>query len=398
MKVHIKEKFSSWNGYKELTFAGVLRRYWEYYNDYNENIGISKEWNEETQKTYQDIYNDCILPLLTNGKAMRLYTRDELLVVIKNLKFANKSKISTNDHYEHLIKVVCKVSQEQMGIPNCWVDTNEDDIKEREKAQWLIQRSFTKDQEFAICKLLMRKPEEVIGEHIGLLFMLLGLCRNGEAAGLDWRDLVNLEEYPDVYSIIISKKTKRNSNHTEARLKTQNGFRKIPLIDMLRNYLLQYKAYIKILIESGQLTMPEGKTIDDLPIAHKGSDFLRRCSASDLSRAGKELFEELGYRSDKLVQVHNEELFLLGNEKYEEPIEKDPTAYILRRHGCTRLVGLGFTEAEIDFCMGHSMKDDRETRDMLFNDDLQFELYNKLKNHPLNKRREELLNNLFSKD
>lgn len=396
MKVYINENFYLWNGYKELTFAGVLYRFWEFYNDYDENVGISQGWNEETKKTYLGIYNECILPLLPNGKAMRLYTRSEFEAIIGQLKSNAKSKDSTNDHFEHLVKVVCKAAQEHLGIPNCWIDYNEDDARETEKARWLIQRSFTKAQEFEVCKLLMKKPEEIEGEYIGLLLMLFCLCRNGEAAALDWADLRSLDEHPEVYSVVIDKKTKNNTNVTEPWLKTQNGYRKNPLVDALRDFLLKYKVYIESLIESGDLVLPEGKTIEDLPIAHKGRNFLKRCSAGDLSRAGKQIFEMLGYRSQKLQEIHNEELFLLGNDISDEAIEKDPTTYILRRHGCTRLVGLDFTESEIDFVMGHSMNDDPETRDMFFNDDLQYEMYMKLKNHPLNKRSKELLEDLFS--
>ena len=240
----------------------------------------------------------------------------------------------------------------------------------------------------------MKKPEETKGEDIGLLLMLFGSCRNGEAAGLNWKDLMPLKEHPEVYSILITKKTKYNSNKTELKLKTSNGYRKIPLIDVFRDFLLNYKSYIESLIDSGQFSLPCGKTLDDLPIAHKGNDFSHRCSTSDLSEAGKRLFEALGYRSNILQEVHNEELFLLGNEIYSEPIEKDPTAYILRRHFCTRLVGLGLTDSEIVFCMGHSMWDVREPRDMFFNDDLQFEIYKKLKSHPINKQKEVLLRDI----
>ena len=55
-------------------------------------------------------------------------------------------------------------------------------------------------------------------------------------------------------------------------------------------------------------------------------NFLKRCSAGDLSRAGKQIFEMLGYRSQKLQEIHNEELFLLGNDISDEAIEKDEKA------------------------------------------------------------------------
>ena len=393
---YIDEKFVSWPSRREITFAGVIRRFWKHINDYNENVGISRGWNEETQKTYIEYYNDRILPLLPNGKAMSSYTRDEFETAIKMLKEKYTSEVSTNDHYEHLIKVVCRVAQEQLDISNCWEDTGDNDLKETQKAKWLIKRKLSEEEEFAICKLLTKRPEDAQGEDIGVLLMNFCSCRNGEAAALDWRDFENLIEHPEVYSIVIKKKTRRNSSDTEARLKTPNGYRKVPAVEFLRDFLLSYKAYVESLIESGELVLPEGKTIDDLPIAHKGKNILKRCSAGDLSKAGKKIFEKIGYRSSKIAAIHNAEVILYRDSANGESIEKDPTTYIFRRNFCSTTKILRLTEAEIHFCMGHSMKNDRETRDMFFCDDLQYEMYLKLNNHPINKKREELLENFFT--
>lgn len=365
----------------ELTFAGVLRRYWVVLDEFEENIGVSSGWNEDTQKRYAEYYNSRILPLLTNGKALSAYTREEFENVVNTLKSNYKSEEGTNDHYEHLIKRVCQVGYEQHGIPNCWDDNKEDSRKELEDALGFVKRSFTRKEELDIFKRLVKPPEEISGEEIGLLLMMFTGVRNGEAAGMNFGDIYQSQEYNDMYYCEVNKKTRNNSNETEERLKTPNGYRQIPLPDVFVNYLIMYKSYVEECIKIGKLVLPEGMTINDIPIAHRNKAFLTRCSSVDLSRAGMELFEELGYRSEKITIAHAVENGVFINKGL---IEKDPTTYIFRRHFCTRIKGLRFTDAEIHNCMGHSLINDKEIKNMFLDDDLKYEMYKKLKNHPLN--------------
>ena len=61
---------------------------------------------------------------------------------------------------------------------------------------------------------------------------------------------------------------------------------------------------------------------------------------------------------------------------------KDPTTYLLRRNLGTHLYLLGMNETEIQYIMGHSIEDPYIIRNHFGNEDLLYEIHQKMKNRP----------------
>lgn len=389
---YIYTTFFSRGANRKYSFAGVVRECWVVKDVFGDNIGISQRWNEETQKRYAEYYNQRILPMLDNSVALEDFSKDYFILVIDRLKDRYKSEDTTNDHYEHLIKVVCEAGERFLKIPNCWVDRSVEDNTDNETTQGkIIPKSFSDEEEFAICKELMKPVESITGEYLGLLLMLVCGLRNGEAAGINFGDIYKIKGYNELYCLKVRKQSMLNSNNIDFKLKTKNGYRIIPLVDVFIKYICKYRNYIEGLIDKGDLKLPDLQTIDDLPIAHRKNNYLKRCSSADLSKAGQDLFIKLGYREDNVKNIHISDVFLYESKGKDFPVEKDPTTYILRRNFATRIKGLGFTEAEIHNCMGHSLINDMIPKFIFSNYDIQYEMAKKLKLNPLNIRANELL-------
>ena len=143
----------------------------------------------------------------------------------------------------------------------------------------------------------------------------------------------------------------------------------------------------KNLIEQHYKDLGMEVDVDALPIACRGTDYQRRCSAGNIGNAGRDHLLALFYPQRRLAAMEevlrseatqeDPKLFILGLE------EKDPTTYSLRRNAVTRMHQCGLTESEIQFFTGHKIEDNYDSREDFVDEDKLRKIARKLEQHPI---------------
>jgi hypothetical protein len=101
-----------------------------------------------------------------------------------------------------------------------------------------------------------------------------------------------------------------------------------------------------------------------MPIACRGKNYLNRCDTPALSRAGRKMFFEIGMRKEYIVSfgLSIEQDHLAAQEMSAEEefalIEREPTAYAMRRNTATHLYNVGLDENQSSYIMGHKIYDE----------------------------------------
>ena len=100
----------------EPTFAGVLRKYFNYRDEFGTNLGISKRWNDDTKASFVRDYNERLIPALTflfgKEKPLHSYTANEFEQTLEYLKDQYHYANNTLLHYRHLLWVVYRAGFE----------------------------------------------------------------------------------------------------------------------------------------------------------------------------------------------------------------------------------------------------------------------------------------------
>lgn len=373
----------------DLTLTGVARELFRDMNSIMPSLDVLKrEWNDETQEKYRADYVERLLPAL-GDRAVNSYTEEEIRDCLKALARNKDYSEGTMVHYNHLIYVLFEAA-EQLGVCDnvLWgselgLSEDEDEIEQRVR----LKKSFTIEEQMEIYCALSKPPELISGQEIGLLLMNGTGIRNNEACGANYGSVQALDEHPDIYSLKIYQTTKINSAELKAGGKTRNANRLLPLMPITSNRIMQQRAYLEKLVSAGELILPEGTCVDDLPIVCYGRDYLRRCKSEDLTRAGKKLFREIGIGERNLQRldafVHSDEFQEM--DFFEEELkEKVATTYLFRRNFVTYMELLDFTPAELEYYIGHMVEDDFKVRNSFVNEDKQVEMAEKLDRHPIN--------------
>lgn len=358
----------------ELTFVGILRKYYEI---------ISSNWNEETQKKYIQDYNERLLPALGPLKPMRLYEEDDFIDVLSGLRRSYSYNEERINHFINLIWKVYITGVEQGLYPDKlkWKNI----VRARGKKGFhgsgfkklILRKSFTIDEERKLLEWFSSlDPITALGEEIGLVIMLFSGLRNQEACGLDFSGIRLLGRCNDPF-IYIFQTTEKGSNNIQAGGKTKNAMRIIPMFDFFYEFLEKRRKYLEENIigrDGSQIS------VDRMPVVCKGVSYSIRCQSSDLSAFGNKLFEELGIRKSFLVDSHT----TVFHQKLAEVNigEKDATTYICRRNFATHLYSLGFSESEIQYLIGHDIESSSDSRNFLSNEDNIMAMKSKMYKHP----------------
>ena len=126
-----------------------------------------------------------------------------------------------------------------------------------------------------------------------------------------------------------------------------------------------------------------------LPIACSKSDPAQRCRNTDLIKAARALFLQIGMRKEELISLSHElwrEHARAQNHLQEDSfalVEKEPTAYLLRRHFATLLQMLNLSDSEKQYLMGHRIEDPDTVRTAYNDEAVRWPMYEKLKYRPL---------------
>ncbi len=374
-----------------LTFTGVLRCYFNQYEADGSSVGISREWNKETQSTYIKDYNLRLFPLMDRNKPINEYTAEDFNVIIERLQAQKHYAEITIKHYRRLIWLVCEAGYKNGHCDDilwgtCYsLSSEKTDEKSKVQSMVVLKKSFTIHEELQIFHRLMKDPMSISGEELGLLIMFFTGVRNNEACGINYGDIKPMIEHPDSKCLWLYQTTQLDSNQLKASGKTRNADRILPILNNLSEFITMRMNYIEDLISEGTLRLEgeyEDKTLLDLPVVCRGSQYTNRCSARDLTSTGRELLKEITFSSKEMATLDE---ILHSNDFYNEGIkEKDPTTYLFRRNAGTHFYTLGFSMAEIQYYIGQAVEDLYEDRNSFANEEKLYALKILLDKHPFN--------------
>lgn len=379
-----------------LTFVGVLRRYFVDYDQFSNNNGISKNWNDNTKSSFIADYENRLLPALIKlfgkEKPMHSYVEEEFEQIIDYLNQQHHYADSTLLHYRHLLWVVYQIGfKHDLYADNIFwdeiIDLSGTDSEKREAhrsaAMTRIRKSFSIDEEYRLIQWFKSlDPKTASGEDIGLLLMFFQGLRNNEACGSTFGSIRLLPNHPDAPVLDILQSTMVGSNIVKPGGKTKNAPRTLPLFIPLFLFLMHRRTFLSNLIESGELILPATiKSVDQLPPVCAGQNYTVRASTRDLSIAGRKLFNDIGIEKSELSLLYQ----IMFSHEFKESLldEKEPTTYLFRRNCATHLYQLGFSSDEIQYWLGHDIEDPHISRNSFADEDTLLKLSRMLEYHPL---------------
>lgn len=375
----------------DLTFVGVLR---QFFLGTDKGKYVSEGWEgARTIPEYISDYEKRLIPCLPANKRMADYTLEDYRAVISRLCKAHpeyEEDGTTLGHYKWLFKRVYNVGAANgLYVDALFLDINDTEAADEEKAAKnaknikLIKKSFSAEQEMKLAEWFKNLDYKTAkGEDIGLFIMFCNGLRGNEACGLNFADIHKQEAAPPFPCIYITKTTEIESNKLKAGAKTSNGIRVIPTFDHLMNFIEDRRKYVLHLVITGQIRLPEGVGVWQLPIVCRGNDYLTRASSRDLTHAGNELFSELGI-SDHARDAALVDTLYKTKLADNDISQREITTYLFRRNAATSYYMLGLAPDVCEYLLGHEIVDGIR-RSFYINQDILFEIYQRLKKHPLN--------------
>lgn len=362
------------------------------YSDCTE--AVMDGWSDATVKGRVTYYRNRIFPLM-NNRPLEDFTIEDIDDIIEKIKKMPSIKTENTDHpepydpktvYGTIVPCIARLfsAAEQAGICDdiFWeAGRSEKNVKKNITAQ---SASLPKSISPQVEKLLMGElmvDETQPGCTMGILLMFACGLRNAEACAATFGNIVEQDEryYLCSHSTVDPKVVEITIGG-----KTYNMFRIIPISRKVYDFLQKRKRYIQSLIDAGIIELGSSrtiKTIDDMPIVCSPDDFCKPCVSRMLTREGRRILHKVGYDYAKLSEM--QELVNKGGDVLAFGKERCPTAYLFRRNFGEHLRDLGFTEAQIQYLMGHVIVSKNRKRNDFSNPDQLKELSNKMMFRPL---------------
>ena len=335
-------------------------------------ISDAHKVNTENRELYINDYNNNICPFVKQNLAIKDYDENTIKELIDVIQENRKlSSVTMESRINHLVLDIVSWFAKEHGLDDpTWGSAYKfnDHGLGIEVALSRLQRSFTKHEALLLAKALLTSPIEISGELFALLACLYFGARNNEAAGLSFRDFIEMQEHKGEYYLRIGAlTTNRGKNTLKISGKTYNAPRYVPAMDIVAKAIKARMAYLESI-----LTFPivdENGTFEsvlDLPFGCKGNKYTKRCSADDLTKAAKDLFKNvLKFDENRLAGIT--ELMYRDEDRYIE--EKSATCYTCRRDFATEL-SIAFAShldrmTYIQYLMGHKIEDQRFKRNDL---------------------------------
>lgn len=353
--------------------------FWGVYQEHKHQIAVDCGWSPDTATGYESTYRNIICPNLKNHDKIPInqYKKEDFLRACAEIKKKGYMKESgvisqydeaTLERHLYLMRVVVETAAKNYQCTNVF----EEDAAEtttgtkRSKAGKIIPRSMPPNIERLALESLLADPMQP-GEDIGSLSMMCWGGRNGEACGANFGDVKLWRNIPGLWVIWVYKTTEPGRNTLQSAGKTRNADRVVLLPERYVQLIMERKRRI-------QEILGPGVNVDELPIACRGNDYTVRCSAADLTTAAKRFFERIGILPEQLQLAYDEILQTLEDEKDPfrrmenfDLLEKEPTAYFLRRGYGTMLACVGLTDQDVAFQIGHDLGGPRELRNEFLN-------------------------------
>lgn len=361
------------------TFYGVFQGH------KTECANIWRKWSDETLEQYENHIIRHIVPNLPdhNLRSIDEYTLEDFQAVLQRLE-QNGLAERTREKMLHIMKTVVAVASEHYSyVDNCFnTPKAKKDVNYSAKVQkppelCVPPRSLTPEQELRVDSYIKENKSDPLV--LGLWLMFACGLRNSEVCGLNFSYIVESRDEPGEYELRIPQSGKPSQRAPQIGGKTYNTARSIPLEKKMALELLDLRDE----------RLKKAGVDQDLPIIHDGNQLTQRCMGRDLTKAARKLFLSIGMTREVINEIEKdihreaqEFKELLDDEEFRL-IEKDPTAYILRRNFATHLYLLGFTAEENAYLMGHVIEDPSIQRSDYLDPKMFARLRHKLKRRPI---------------
>lgn len=377
-----------------ITFAGVLQSYFTIRDATGQNVGISRPWGDATASQYLRDYTERILPtmnrLFGNQKPMHSYLEQDFLDVLSVLNEEHGYAESTTRHYRQLLWNVYSMGVKQNHYPDniYWDELEEEgnpEEQEQRRARALTRnrKSLGIPEELRMLRWFCSlDPKTAKGEDIGLALMFFEGVRDNEACGGSFGDFRLMKNHPDMAVFVIGNTTGINTNRKKPGGKTGNAPRQLPIYMELYLFLEKRKTWIQEEIDAGRFVLPEGiRSVDELSPVCRGTNVLCGARTSDLSRAARRLFQEIGITKSEIAMLHR--ILLSAEFRNTELVEREPTAYLLRRNVATRQYILGFEWENIQYWIAHNIESVLLKRNFFADEERLYEIGKAYERHPI---------------
>lgn len=209
-----------------------------------------------------------------------------------------------------------------------------------------LPRSLSPEQQAHLTRLLVDRIKDD-GRYCGLAIMLYAGLRPAECRALRWRDIVPFADHPERHMIYVHDSLD-NRGERKGRLKTENGYRKVPVHVELEQLLEKRKTFV-------QARAGEECNIDDFPICCMGNDFKTPCRDFQLSILAADVLNSLSVTKEELV-TYLLDLVAENDKSSEGAGDLHLASYVLRRNFWTWLQSsTQLDNSEKLYVMGHEM-------------------------------------------
>lgn len=402
--VDVKEEFFKNNPLElsvenKKTFAGIV-----YDDEVFVKIAEERKWKDDTVDRYlKDLNKYVFNHKYFKNVPVNDITRKHCEAVINNVietrkKSDNKRiKMSNNEEAQkHIAFVLGKIFEKASELGLCenviWgsrykllgIDTGEQ--KKLREELVVLPKSLTIDEENAVAEKVLEDPEQS-GEFMAIALMFCLGLRENEACAVDFKDEKMFKcDVGRSYLQIAKSAITRKSREVKFGGKTRNAVRLVPIPSKLHELLKKRKKYIR------ECAKGEINHLERYPIACKGMKFRQRLTPEEVGKSGTRLLRDVSNETnisgddlEEKIEFIDENLANMEDQSELDLhlIEKDPTAYLFRRNVATHLSILGLNQSEIEYIMGHDIKDERDSRNFFKNEDKLYPIALKMAQRPI---------------
>lgn len=380
----IKEKKILQLAYGLPTFYGAFKE-WE-----DECRELWQSWNDDTLKLYDGFIEEHIAANLEdhNYRPINSYGPENFEDLLDRLGKTYDAKTVQKDRL--LIRTVTTVAgnhcvYDHEIIAKTKAKKKQYTSREKQHPEGVLAvppRSLDGMQEILVKRYLDSRIHQS-GAVAGLWLMFHCGLRNGEACGAHFDMIKPLEDHPEASVIDIVISTASGTSRLQINGKTYNSGRSICLSDDMVELLRSLRAEREQKLREKGLEIPKL-----LPIACSDTDVTKNCSAAALTKAAREMFAAVGMRREELSALAKQLWKAYASAEMELMIEefglieKDPTAYLLRRNFATTLEKLNMTREEKEYLLGHRIEDESTKRSDYLDEKLLWPMYQKLLQRP----------------
>lgn len=245
-----------------LTLLGI-------YETYKSKMPEIYGWNSETAQTYDRNYYEVLAPKFYK-KAFVEYTIDDIISILdeiqnegyieegKKKKYSDsqirtfKSNIRRIDDIAVRNKIrlgsvfygsIFELDDYKVGKEKNFYTNVEKITQKNLNENTVLKKSLTEEEEEKVFKSVMCDYKQ-IGDNMGIALMYACGLRNAEACGVNFGDIIAIDENEDSFVVRI-KGTTNSSREETLQTKTENAYRYIPLSEKTFNLLINRKEYVK---------------------------------------------------------------------------------------------------------------------------------------------------------